>query len=59
MDTIKNHHSAIPYVLPVDDRLYSVVETVADDQRGSVRIRLRLGRGKYINITTADLIFIF
>ena len=36
------NNSSLPYITPVDDRQYKVVETVSDERSGAVRIRLRL-----------------
>lgn len=45
-EAIRNN-SSLPYITPVDDRQYKVVETVSDERSGAVRIRLRL-TGKQI-----------
>ena len=41
IDAIRKNNS-IPFTAPVDDRQFQVVETVADEHRGNVTIRLRL-----------------
>lgn len=40
------NHTSIPFIAPVDDRQYQVVETETDATNGSVRMRFRLS-GKY------------
>lgn len=40
------NQTAIPFIAPVDDRQYQVVETDMDATNGSVRMRFRLS-GKY------------
>ena len=40
------NHTSIPFIAPVDDRQYQVVETETDANNGSVRMRFRLS-GKY------------
>ena len=40
------NHTSIPFIAPVDDRQYQVVETDTDVTNGSVRMRFRLS-GKY------------
>ena len=48
MEAIRNQ-SFIPYIAPVDDRQYTVIDTVADETHGAVRIRLRFS-GKIIEM---------
>lgn len=36
------NHTSIPFIAPVDDRQYQVVETETDATNGSVRMRFRL-----------------
>lgn len=46
IEGIKSNRT-MPFIASVDDRQFRVVETVADESRGSVRIRFRLS-GKYL-----------
>lgn len=41
-EAITGNNSSLPYITPVDDKQYKVVETVSDERSGAVRIRLRL-----------------
>ena len=53
MEAIRSKTS-IPFTAPIDDRQFQVVNTVADERHGAVRITLRL-TGTYLYIVSCKL----
>ena len=54
MEAMRNKTS-IPFTAPIDDRQFQVVNTVADESHGAVRITLRL-TGTYLYIVSCKFL---